>query len=186
MTCICHRAKRFSGSHKQEIELRIIIRSGCIFGPGEGNERPIMSLRNLSLAGLLIGVASIVTHLLRHSLFARGVFAQATQVLSLLLMVWARFSIGRRSFHASALPTEGGLVTSGPYRYIRHPISTSILFFVWAGVLSNWAPVELALGALLTTGMVMPIATEEQLVRDRYPEYGDYAARTERIILYVF
>ncbi|HXX64829.1 MAG TPA: isoprenylcysteine carboxylmethyltransferase family protein [Bacteroidota bacterium] len=145
-----------------------------------------MSQRNLSLFGLLIGVASIVTLLLRHSLFAIDLFAQAVQVLSFSLMVWARVTFGRRSFHASALPTEGGLVTTGPYRYIRHPIYTSIICFVWAGVLSNCTPTALALGALLTAGMLMRIVAEERLVRVRYPEYGQYAERTKRIIPYIF
>ena len=55
-------------------------------------------------------------------------------------MVAARITFGRRSFHAAANPTEGGLVTTGPYAYIRHPIYAAILYFVWAGALdtSRW------------------------------------------------
>lgn len=31
----------------------------------------------------------------------------------------------------------GGLVTNGPYRFIRHPIYTAVCLFVWTGVLSS-------------------------------------------------
>ena len=43
------------------------------------------------------------------------------QVLAIALMIWARLAFGRRSFHATATPTEGGIVTAGPYGFIRHP-----------------------------------------------------------------
>jgi protein-S-isoprenylcysteine O-methyltransferase Ste14 len=42
----------------------------------------------------------------------------------------ARVTFGRRSFHAAANPTAGGLVTTGPYRLIRHPIYTAACLFV--------------------------------------------------------
>ena len=61
------------------------------------------------------------------------------QVAAVLLMVWARMTFGRRSFHAAANPTAGGLVTWGPYRYWRHPIYSAILLFLWSGVLSHGA-----------------------------------------------
>jgi protein-S-isoprenylcysteine O-methyltransferase Ste14 len=35
----------------------------------------------------------------------------------------ARVTFGGRSFHVGANPTEGGLVTKGPYRFVRHPIA---------------------------------------------------------------
>ena len=37
------------------------------------------------------------------------------QTLGTALMIWARVTFGRRSFHLAANPTEGGLVTTGPY-----------------------------------------------------------------------
>src|SRR5512141_1042392 len=55
-----------------------------------------------------------------HVLFANRPLAIAFQVLAAALMLWARLSFGSRSFHAAANPTEGHLVTTGPYRFIRH------------------------------------------------------------------
>jgi hypothetical protein len=40
-------------------------------------------------------------------------------------------TFGARSFHAGANPTDGGVVTAGPYRFFRHPIYAAILYFLW-------------------------------------------------------
>jgi protein-S-isoprenylcysteine O-methyltransferase Ste14 len=48
------------------------------------------------------------------------------QVLALLLFLWARITFGRRSYHVVADPTAGGLVTDGPYRFIRQIFSLVI------------------------------------------------------------
>ena len=144
-----------------------------------------MSLKVWSLIGLAVAVAAIVTLLFLESLFALEPIGITVQVLAALLMIWARVTFGRRSFHATANPTEGGLVTTGPYRYIRHPIYAAIIYFAWAGVLSHISFLSIALGLCLILGLSVRIVLEEHLVRERYPEYETYAARTKRIVPFV-
>ncbi len=68
---------------------------------------------------MVIGVAGLYG---AGTLFATHPAAIAVQVAAFLLMVAARITFGRRSFHAAANPTSGGVVSSGPYAYVRHPI----------------------------------------------------------------
>jgi protein-S-isoprenylcysteine O-methyltransferase Ste14 len=143
-------------------------------------------LNALSLVALVLMVAGIAGLLAIDSLFARTPAAVAAQFAAVGLMIWARLTFGRRSFHASADPTAGGLVTTGPYRFIRHPIYTAACLFVWAGVASNWSARAALLGTLLTLGAVIRMLCEERLVAERYPEYRDYARKTRRMVLYVF
>ena len=99
-----------------------------------------------------------------------------------MLMIWARVTFGKRSFHAAANPTQGGLVTTGPYLFIRHPIYASVLYFLWAGVACHFSVVNLLFGAIGTIGAFIRIYAEEHLIIHQYPEYADYAARTKRVI----
>jgi protein-S-isoprenylcysteine O-methyltransferase Ste14 len=139
-----------------------------------------------SRIALIAIVLAVLSLLATGSLFAAGAVAIAAQVAAAMLMLWARVTFGLRSFHAAASPTEGGLVTTGPYRFIRHPIYASVLLFLVAGVTSHLSVLSLLLGAIAAAGLSVRIAAEERLVIERYPEYADYAARTKRLVPFVF
>ena len=96
-----------------------------------------MNLKLLSLVALVALAACVVFLYLNHALFGSGRVTIAIQVCAGALMIWARVTFGMRSFHGAANPTAGGLVTTGPYKYIRHPIYAAILYFLWAGIAAH-------------------------------------------------
>jgi protein-S-isoprenylcysteine O-methyltransferase Ste14 len=144
-----------------------------------------MGLRVVSIAGLVLMIAAIAMLFLHQALLGETAIPIAIQILSVLLMVWARIVFGRRSFHAAANPTAGGVVSSGPYGFIRHPIYAAVLYFAWAGILTHVSPASVAWGLVITAGATLRIVAEEKLVTERYPEYASYALRTKRIIPYL-
>ena len=144
-----------------------------------------MDLRKLSIVATAVLVVAVVSLLWRHSLFAVGSVWIGVQAVACALMLWARLTFRGRSFHAGADPTPGGLVTTGPYRLVRHPIYSAILFFVWAGVASHGTILSI-LAAIVATAMItVRIGTEEALVAESYPEYREYAQHTKRLIPFV-
>ena len=147
--------------------------------PGTFVER---NARLLSTPVFIVLVLALVGLIYTRSLLGHGPVTIGLQIAAFLLMVWARIAFGVRSFHYAANPTEGGLVTSGPYRYMRHPIYSAILLFVWVGVAANASWTSAALGLVATAMVFLRILFEETLVRQRYPEYEEYARRTKRVI----
>jgi len=144
-----------------------------------------MDLKFLSIAGFCVGLFALTILVMRESILADNLVAILVQVFAVLLMLWARVTFGRRSFHVSANPTDGGLITTGPYHYIRHPIYASILYFLWAGIFSHLSLINIFLGIVVTFGSFIRIFSEEHLVTEQYPNYVEYAARTKRIIPFV-
>ena len=143
-------------------------------------------LKTLSAAGLLLMFAAMVGLIARRSLFSAAPVVMAAQAAAFALMVWARITLGRRSFHAAANPSEGELVTTGPYRLIRHPIYTAVCLFVSAGVLSHLSVASIGLAVLVWGGAVGRMLIEERFLLQRYPDYAGYAARTKRMLPFVF
>ena len=143
-------------------------------------------LNAISTLALVISIACIVALILLRSFFARDPVTLGLQIAGVLLMIWARRTFGVRSFHFAAQPTRGGLVTVGPYRYIRHPIYAAVMLFLWPGVVYDGSTLSLALRVLPTLATVARIQCEEHLLRREYPEYAAYAAHTKRLIPYVW
>ena len=141
--------------------------------------------KTISILATVILIALAVILAKRGGLLATGPIGGTLQVAAIVLVVWARFTFGFRSFHFAANPTPGPLVTSGPYRYIRNPIYAAAWLIIWVGAASHWSVGNTALAAAITLTLVVRIGCEETLLRVAYPEYGDYAKRTKRLIPFV-
>jgi protein-S-isoprenylcysteine O-methyltransferase Ste14 len=120
------------------------------------------------------------------ALLGAGPVTIAIQVIAVLLMIWARLTFGLRSFHAAANPTAGGLVTRGPYRWLRHPIYSAVLYFLWAAIAAHPSRNSILVGLLASALLGVRMLGEERLLREMYPEYADYARHTARVLPYIF
>lgn len=143
-------------------------------------------LKLISILGVVVMIGALVGLYKIGVLFTAQPIAIALQLIAIALMVWARVTFGRRSFHAAANPTAGGLVTTGPYRIIRHPIYTAACLFGWGSIVTYWSLVSVAFGILLLLGALLRMICEEQLIKQKYPEYVEYAKVTKRMVPYLF
>lgn len=79
------------------------------------------------------------------------------------------------------------LVTTGPFRYIRHPLYTSLLLLAWGVFFKNpsGAGAALALGA---SAFLLAAARAEEIENLRFfgHDYRSYMQRTKRFIPFVF
>jgi protein-S-isoprenylcysteine O-methyltransferase Ste14 len=143
-------------------------------------------LRNISFVAFGFAALGLALLASMKSLFSSDPVGIVVQVLAVGLMLWARITFGRRSYHAGANPTQGGLVTSGPYRFIRHPIYAAVTYFAWAGALSHPSKVTIAVAIIITLSLLMRMLLEEQLVIVAYPEYKEYSKKVKRLIPFLF
>jgi protein-S-isoprenylcysteine O-methyltransferase Ste14 len=132
-----------------------------------------------AFVAMLLGVIGLIAA--RH-LFGRALPAILVQALAVLLFAWARVTLGLRSFHLPADPTPGALVTTGPYRFIRHPIYAAVCLFAWAGALDDASPSAVLLALVVSVGAIVRGGCEEHLMMERYPAYREYAASTGGMI----
>jgi protein-S-isoprenylcysteine O-methyltransferase Ste14 len=139
-------------------------------------------VRSISLAAFVVMLLGVFGLIATRHLFGRAVAALLVQALAVALFVWARLTLGLRSFHLGAEPTPGGLVKTGPYRFVRHPIYASLCVFAWAGALDEASPSSVLLALALSAGAVVRARCEERLIIERYPAYRDYAASTAAMI----
>jgi protein-S-isoprenylcysteine O-methyltransferase Ste14 len=154
--------------------------------PEEDRGTTHRAMRVLSTFGFFLMFSGIVGQLLTHSLFSTNPAVIAVQAAAFGLMLWARITFGRRSFHFSAKPTDGGLVTSGPYALMRHPIYAAVCYFVIAGALANLPKATSGFSVLVLIDTAIRTILEERRLLQQYPGYAAYSRRTKRLVPFVF
>jgi protein-S-isoprenylcysteine O-methyltransferase Ste14 len=99
--------------------------------------------------------------------------------------IWARVHIGRNWGHPMSQKEDPELVTSGPYRYVRHPIYSGIILAgVGTAVGLGW-PVLLAVG-LAAIYFSYSATVEERFMTEQFPEtYPAYRSTTKMLVPFV-
>ena len=145
-----------------------------------------MNLRIASLIAFEIAVVGAIYLLYNNSILSKNPVSICVQLLSAILMIWARYTFGFRSFHAAANTTKGQLVTNGPYRWLRHPIYASLIYFFWASVIAYPTIKTIAAVVLISSGLFVRMIIEEKFLLATYDNYAEYSKRTKRIVPFLF
>ena len=102
-------------------------------------------------------------------------------IINDVLLYWLFSSIGSGISPTSATRKEHKLSTSGPYRWVRHPLYTvgSMLFISFGMMADNWFIA--ALGILAFIAMAKRTPQEEANLIEKFgEEYREYMKRTGR------
>ncbi len=70
------------------------------------------------------------------------------------------------------------LVTTGPYRFVRHPMYLAHFLIFFCVLVQRLAPRTAALYALFVAGQVVRARVEERKLAESFPEYGEYRRTT--------
>lgn len=127
----------------------------------------------LAVPGILLGAFPTVVWVLAVASFA--------------LAAWTLWHNRPGNFNIRPMPKASGtLVTTGPYRWIRHPMYTSLLLGTAALVCVS----DLFIGSLtwstLAIVLVLKANTEERWMQDRHTGYAAYMRQSKRFLPWLF
>lgn len=109
--------------------------------------------------------------------------AVAIQISATLFQVYAKFHLGR-SF--GLVPANRGVVTSGPYRLVRHPIYLSYLGVQLGFLLGYFSWHNVMVYVLVDVLLVLRVRAEEKVLK-RDPRYRAFMKTTRwRVVPFLF
>ena len=145
----------------------------------------------LRLAGLLMWVATLVYLIWPSAVMWASLplpawlrwLGAAFGLAGAGMMVWTLSNLGKNLTDTVATRHDATLVTSGPYRFVRHPFYvTAALLILGASLLSaNWLILAGGLAAMAL--LVMRTPKEEQKLVEKFGDpYRAYMERTGRFL----
>ncbi len=146
--------------------------------------------RRFPLTGLTVVAVFLLVRVFRsgglavHSL-AVGAVGALVFACGLGLAVWARVHLGRNWGMPMTEKTEPELVTSGPYRFVRHPIYSGLLFgIIGTALVTNL--ISLLIAAIFGAYLYYCATVEERYLTAAFPAtYPAYRRETKMLIPFV-
>jgi len=106
---------------------------------------------------------------------------------AIMLGFWAIKTIKLGKFNVVPDPKQNiTLITSGPYRYIRHPMYLSILLFFLPPVVLHPSFSVVFCYALLTLTLLIKLHYEERLLVQKLEAYSHYQTQSKKLIPFLF
>ena len=107
--------------------------------------------------------------------------------ISFLLAVWAVVSMKESKLRISPIPAkEARMVINGPYRFIRHPMYTSIIFGMIGLLTIHFSVIRLIMFLALIVVLIIKLNWEEKMLLEKFSGYKDYRERTNKLIPYIY
>jgi protein-S-isoprenylcysteine O-methyltransferase Ste14 len=129
----------------------------------------------------LIGLMILFSHGILNSIPGMLLFS-----LGLILGLWALNHNKRGNFNIQPKLKDGcHLVTSGAYKYIRHPMYTSVILMMLGVLVSTPTLLEFLLFIALIIVLVLKAKREEKLWCGHDEAYIEYKRETKLFIPYI-
>jgi protein-S-isoprenylcysteine O-methyltransferase Ste14 len=118
---------------------------------------------------------------------ATYVIADIVTSAGLLVMLWARITLGKNWSANIVIKENHELITSGPYAYVRHPIYSGLILMVLGVVLYVNTLGWLVFFIIFFFGAYYKARKEEKLLIDNFTDaYLEYKKHTKILIPFLF
>ena len=122
-----------------------------------------------------------------QSLFSFVIPGSVLTVLGLFGAIWARINLGRNWSGYVTYKEGQTLVTTGPYRYVRHPIYTSMILMFIGTILYYGSLIISVIFVILAINFILRTRKEEEIMIKLFGErYKEYMKRTKRLIPLIY
>ena len=131
---------------------------------------------------LLFILAALAALNVLHGAISAAAFLLALGSVALAAWTLAHNRPGNFSIHP-APKAQGRLITTGPYRWIRHPMYTSVLLGAAA---LTWTSSPPAAGWASWSVLLLKSKLEERWMREKHDGYAAYALASKRFLPWLF
>ena len=147
----------------------------------------VLNIRSPSIWLVGVQVAALIFIAATGPILAERISCMALEILGLTVGFSAVLSMRLRQVRVSPeITPHASLVTTGPYRFIRHPMYLAVLVVALALLLDHFSWLRGIAWLVLLGDIVAKLNYEEHLLVRHFPEYAEYRKKTKRLLPLVY
>ena len=142
----------------------------------------------MKLSFLFVGVQffCISAIMLTGEIFPSDIIKTILLIITAVPGLIAMYSFRFRFNIFAEIPESHKLNTSGIYKYVRHPMYTSVILMTLLWVWNDFSLMRFIIWIILLIDMIFKLKLEERLLTVAYPEYEEYIKKTKMFIPYLY
>lgn len=146
------------------------------------HSNPLLSYGLVGVQLLCLGLIALT-----GPLFAQNPMLLLLEGVAGFLGLWAIWTMGLDNFNLTPdVKQRARLVTSGPYRTIRHPMYSALLLGGLALVLDAYSAQRLVVWLVLFVDLLIKLNYEERLLSQALEGYSAHMRRTKRLLPFLY
>lgn len=146
-----------------------------------------MKTRIISYLLAIIQISTIAVIVGMEAFFCKTPYLLAIEILGILMVVYAVWSMKRGNFNISSIPKEQGeLRTTHFYKVVRHPMYLSSLVCLFPLIIDFYSLTRLILFITLIIILILKLNFEEGLLIKQFPGYEEYKKTTWRLLPFIY
>ncbi|MBS1653320.1 MAG: hypothetical protein JSU05_00625 [Bacteroidetes bacterium] len=113
--------------------------------------------------------------------------SMALLFLSAALMFWAMLVMSKSRLRVQPIPApDATMIIAGPYRFIRHPMYSSLLLGSAGLLIMYFSLFRLLLVLILIIDLLFKLHFEERLLTRKFSNYTEYKAISKRLVPFIY
>ncbi|NNJ56000.1 MAG: isoprenylcysteine carboxylmethyltransferase family protein [Bacteroidia bacterium] len=106
------------------------------------------------------------------------------QIAAIIFGIWAVRSVGQNNWSVYPVPNlESSITRVGPYKFVRHPMYTSLIFFFLPPALRANSSFSWIVYSVLVITLILKIHFEERQLLKKHPEYSEFKKSTKKRVI---
>ena len=137
----------------------------------------LVSLQLLTIGYLLVSGDAIPKHWI---LWILQLFAVSIGLWAVAIMSTSKFNV------SPEVRDDASLISTGIYRFIRHPMYTSVLLIGLGLLINDFSWFRAGVYVLLFIVLVTKLFYEESMLIAHFPQYRNYIRHNWRLVPFIF
>jgi protein-S-isoprenylcysteine O-methyltransferase Ste14 len=135
----------------------------------------------------IIQYVTLILFIIISPRIAKGIIPLTVEILGVILAIWAIIEMRKSKLNIAPLPRSGAtVVSSGPYKLIRHPMYLSIILALTPLIVTHFDVTRLIVLLLLYINLIVKMFFEESIIKKHLNGYNEYSKSTKRLFPYIF